>query len=144
MIRFATIADLETIADIDAVSFAAESWPLERFAADLISEHRKTFLADGGFAMASVLGEDLDLERIAVRPELRRSKIATEILDEIIKFGQHKGVERIILDVSENNLGAQRFYAQMGFVEITRRLGYYPGGIDALVMTKEITRGKHN
>lgn len=144
MIRFATIADLETIADIDAVSFAAESWPLERFTADLNSEHRKTFLADGGFAMVGVLGEDLDLERIAVRPELRRNKIATDLLDEIVKFGQRNGAERIILEVAENNLGAQRFYLQMGFVEITRRLGYYPGGIDALVMTKEITRGKHN
>lgn len=144
MIRFATIADLETIADIDAVSFASDSWPLERFAADLNSEHRKTFLADGGFALVSVLGEDLDLERIAVRPESRRNKIATALLDEIIQFGQRSGADRIILEVAENNLGAQRFYVQMGFVEITRRLGYYPGGIDALVMTKEITRGKHN
>lgn len=141
MIRIATIDDLDVIADIDAVSFAQDAWPTERFEQDLTSTHRVTFIADDGFALISIVADIIDLERIAVRPHARRLKIATALINAVIDYANDAHAERIILEVAENNEGAHAFYTQMGFTEITRRLGYYPGGINAVVMTKEVIRG---
>jgi ribosomal-protein-alanine N-acetyltransferase len=40
----------------------------------------------------------------------------------------------MLLEVAESNKNASALYAGVGFVQISRRHGYYPGGEDALIM----------
>ena len=51
------------------------------------------------------------------------------------------GAEQLFLEVRVSNVPAQGLYRKLGFVEISRRKGYYPtngGREDAIVMQKAL------
>ena len=45
----------------------------------------------------------------------------------------------MLLEVRHDNEPAVALYAAEGFLEITRRRGYYAAGLDAIVMRREIS-----
>ena len=51
------------------------------------------------------------------------------------------GVDRLLLEVREDNAGAVVFYEKHGFVELDRRPGYYRDGATAIVMQRVIGMG---
>jgi ribosomal-protein-alanine N-acetyltransferase len=42
----------------------------------------------------------------------------------------------VLLEVREDNVPAQRLYQRYGFTRSGVRRGYYPGGVDAWVMSR--------
>lgn len=51
---------------------------------------------------------------------------------------KQEGAQHLLLEVAENNAGAQRFYRSLGFVARGRINQYYGGKIDADVMEKAL------
>ncbi|MBK5217865.1 MAG: ribosomal-protein-alanine acetyltransferase, partial [Propionibacteriales bacterium] len=48
--------------------------------------------------------------------------------------------ERLLLEVAADNTAALAMYADHGFVEISRRHGYYTGGRDAVILQLAVER----
>lgn len=103
----------------------------------IICVGRRPSLAPKGRRM----GRDSSSGRIytfCVRPECRRKKIASRLLAELEKECLLKGINRLTLEVGEDNIAAYRFYKKNGFAELYKIPGYYSDGSTALKMEKFI------
>lgn len=78
-----------------------------------------------GFANGSFAFEEGELLNIAVDEKFRRQGIAQMLLDEL--FQQFKGgnVEKVFLEVREQNKAALAFYRKNGFEQVGLRKNYY-------------------
>jgi [ribosomal protein S18]-alanine N-acetyltransferase len=94
-----------------------------------------------GYAVASYAGDIAELQRIGVAPAMRRTGVATALLDEVVAQGPVTGANRLLLEVREDNSGALAFYADRGFVEIDRRPRYYRDGATAVVLRLPLVKG---
>ncbi|GMN12736.1 GNAT family N-acetyltransferase [Altererythrobacter sp. MTPC7] len=77
-----------------------------------------------GFAMTRAAPGEEELLLIAVRPEHRRSGLGAHLLDILSGSARERGVERIFLEMRENN-PAVSLYDAAGFAPIGRRKAYY-------------------
>ncbi|MDN4162458.1 GNAT family N-acetyltransferase [Nocardioides abyssi] len=94
-----------------------------------------------GHAVASIVADVAELQRIAVTPAARRGGHATALLDEVVARSKEGGAERLLLEVREDNAGALAFYAARGFVEVDRRRRYYRDGATAVVLRRGLRKG---
>jgi ribosomal-protein-alanine N-acetyltransferase len=140
MIRPAGLADLQAVVELDQVCFASEAWSPASWADEFgrIGEDRVVLIADEGAVVGYVVllvppvaKDPVDLLRIAVAPAERRTGIGGQLLTAALASA---GGRTMLLEVAEGNKNAWALYAGAGFVEISRRHGYYPGGEDALIM----------
>jgi ribosomal-protein-alanine N-acetyltransferase len=95
-----------------------------------------------GYASARVMVFDntVDVLRIAVRPEKRRSgmgKLLLRKLEEIC-LGFLDRPAFFMLEVSESNTAAIHLYGSSGYKIIHRRKSYYRDSSSAMIMRKDI------
>jgi ribosomal-protein-alanine N-acetyltransferase len=140
-VRAATGADVEAIAALEAESFPSDAWPAgylrEAVDGSLLGVGVHVAEVDGvvvGHAIAAVIFEIAELQRIAVDPQHRRRGIAGALLDAVLADARGQGAERLLLEVREQNAGALAFYERAGFVEIDRRPRYYRDGATAIIL----------
>jgi ribosomal protein S18 acetylase RimI-like enzyme len=79
-------------------------------------------------------GDIVDLLRIAVREEARRSGLASLLLAELLV--DTDDASRMLLEVSVSNSSALGFYVARQFSVIDVRPHYYRDGSEALVMCR--------
>ncbi|MBA2955997.1 ribosomal protein S18-alanine N-acetyltransferase [Nocardioides sp. MAH-18] len=147
-VRPATPADTAVVAALEQDNLGVDAWS-ETLVADgiagglptisyLVAEHDGVVV---GHAVASVVADIAELQRIAVDPAHRRTGLATELLDAVIGSAREGGADRLLLEVREDNAGALAFYAARGFVEVDRRRRYYRDGTTAVVLRRTLGRG---
>ena len=71
----------------------------------------------------------------------RRRGIGTVLLEKLIKMAKQEKIQRILLEVSENNIAAICMYEKVGFKTISKRRNYYNEDEryrDAYVMEKNL------
>lgn len=89
-----------------------------------------------GFVVARLIVDELHINNIAVRPNLRREGIGRQLLQQALDWGQRKGAKRALLEVRAGNQAAQALYGGRGFQVTGRRRRYYRMPLeDALIMT---------
>jgi [ribosomal protein S18]-alanine N-acetyltransferase len=91
-----------------------------------------------GYAAASIVSDVAELQRIAVAATHRRTGVASELLAGVEDEARARHVDRLLLEVREDNRAACAFYAARGFGEIDRRPRYYADGTTAVVLSKEV------
>jgi ribosomal-protein-alanine N-acetyltransferase len=136
-VRPATEADIDAIADSEEHNLGADAWSpglvAEGVRGALPTVHYLVAEDDGevvGHAVASVVDDLVELQRIAVAPASRRTGVASALLDAVVALPG----ARVLLEVREDNDGALGFYSARGFVELARRPRYYRDGSTAIVM----------
>jgi len=139
MIRAAMPTEVDAITVIEHGCFGTDAWSEDLVAAAIEAEHG-TVLIDGAdaYGAIAVAGDVADLERIAVMPSRRRQGVARRLLDALCSAARSEGATRMLLEVAANNESAIALYTSCGFTTISRRAGYYRGGVDALVMQLEL------
>lgn len=86
-----------------------------------------------------IVGDELNILRMAVAPESRRLGLASRLLDRVLSLSRQKGATKAYLEVRPSNVPAVSLYAQKGFQVIGMRPGYYPEtGEDAQIMMTHI------
>jgi len=78
-----------------------------------------------GFAVASLLPPQAELETIAVAAESQRRGMGRQMLDEMVEKLRLAGVREVILEVRASSQPALGLYRRLGFVETGRRPRYY-------------------
>lgn len=136
MIRPATLADLPALTALEQELFGVDAWSEDLIRQEIEGPGRRFLLADdlSGYAVTMTAGDIVDLLRIAVRPESRRTGIASRLLDEALV--DTEGASRMLLEVSVRNAEALGFYVARQFSVIDVRPHYYRDGSEALVMCR--------
>jgi [ribosomal protein S18]-alanine N-acetyltransferase len=92
-----------------------------------------------GYAVYWRVADEIHLHNIAVRRDVRRSHIASRMLDEAIRCSRLEGARWMTLEVRRSNLPAQLFYDKFGFSVQGVRPGYYSDTHeDALIMWADL------
>lgn len=102
------------------------------------------FLAaeQGNEIVAFLLAEDLidsfNLLLIATKNEFKNKNIATKLMQKLEEIAKNKKIEKIWLEVRENNIPAINLYKKNDFKNIYLRRNYYKNGENALIFEKLI------
>lgn len=153
VVRDATSADLEALIVLEDECEGADAWSRGLLAAGLAGtvptvqylvaedDAPESSGAIAGYAVLSCVDDIAELQRIGVTPSCRRSGIGMQLLDHALVVARSIGVQRMLLEVREDNRPAIALYAARGFVEIDRRLRYYRDGATAIVMRLSVAKG---
>lgn len=127
-----------------AVSGFANPWA-ERMLADELAQDCVLALAAispqnvlVGYLFLSAALDEAQLRSLAVSPRHRRCGVARQLLNHAWTWARKRNARSVFLEVREDNDSALTLYKTVNFTECGRRRGYYPGGVDALVMKREL------
>ncbi|WP_432942320.1 GNAT family N-acetyltransferase [Kribbella sp. CA-253562] len=158
-IRPAVPSDQPAVVTLDAACFPKDAWSERSWADEFARSDRRLLVAEAPTARAGAVApvanaptagagrlagfvvllvpadqdDPVDLLRIAVDPADRRTGVGRGLLTAALD--QHPG-RTVLLEVAASNEAAIGLYAGFGFVEISRRRGYYAGGEDAVIMRR--------
>lgn len=85
-----------------------------------------------GYLYYSLIYDRIEINNIEVDKSYRNKRIATKLLNELIKENKD-----ITLEVNKNNEIALKLYNNFGFEEKAIRKGYY-NGIDGILMERKV------
>jgi ribosomal-protein-alanine N-acetyltransferase len=145
-IRPMTAGDLSSVMRIDESLSGAPHWPQAAYVAALNPESipkRVAMVASEpgggaviGFAVASLIPPQSELETIAVAAQSRRRGLASRLFEDLVEELRAAGANEILLEVRCSNEAALGFYRSLGFKQSGRRSGYYADPIeDAIQMS---------
>jgi len=131
-IRRATFADIPAMMALEKHAATAAHWSLQQyetaFSAEAPSRVVLILEEEAGvqaFIAGRALGEEWEIENIAVAGPARRRGLGTRLLGEFLDLARGGGAEAVFLEVRESNLAARRLYEKWAFVESGRRTRYY-------------------
>ncbi len=91
-----------------------------------------------GFCSFWRVVDELHINNLAVRPELRRAGIGAILLAFVLKKGVELGARRATLEVRRSNEPARLLYERFGFSVAGVRTAYYTKPVeDALILWRE-------
>ena len=91
-----------------------------------------------GYIGISYVLDEADIISIVVHKDYTKNGIATLLLQEIFKFAKDNNIQKLMLEVRNSNIPAQKLYEKHGFKQITIRKNYYDNSEDALIYEKEL------
>jgi ribosomal-protein-alanine N-acetyltransferase len=92
--------------------------------------------AVAGFIVSRLVAGELHINNVAVRPEFRRQRVATALVEAVLESARIKSAAMAFLEVRAGNRTAQSLYGRCGFKVSGRRKLYYRDPVeDALLMT---------
>lgn len=89
-----------------------------------------------GFLITEKVIDEISIILLYVESTSRKQGVGSSLLDYLIS--NTKGGNRILLEVSKDNIAATSLYFKKGFQTINIRKKYYKDGSDALVMEKRL------
>lgn len=78
-----------------------------------------------GFLVARAVGNEWEIENLAVAGTARRRGLGTRLLGEFLTRVRDEGAAAVFLEVRESNHAARRLYEKWAFVESGCRSQYY-------------------
>ena len=110
-----------------------------RYFSEKLSMNLPSDPAIGFYVGEYVLGE-ATLMDICVTPSEQGKGYGKVLLTQFLAQAKKLGTTKVFLEVRAKNISAQMLYMNAGFIEISRRTGYYPsssgfGYEDAIVMS---------
>lgn len=91
-----------------------------------------------GFAIAHFGAESVHLNLLATAPSHRRQGVGRRLIHWIEESAVVAGLFRVNLEVREQNAGARRFYAALGYIECGSMPRYYSGIEDAVRLSHDL------
>lgn len=90
------------------------------------------------FVSYSVAIDQADIETVLVSKQHRRKGLAKTLIESAELELKAIGVQKVFLEVRENNMPARSLYNRLGYLDISTRKSYYFDGENATVMAKEL------
>lgn len=90
-----------------------------------------------GYAVLMIAADEAHLLNLSIAAPWQGRGLGTALLAFLLRLSRERHCARVLLEVRQSNLGAQRLYARHGFVRIGARKHYYPerdGREDAIVL----------
>ena len=138
MIVPAELQHLEEIITIENTAFN-KPWTRNQIKddiqSDMYSENWVYIMNElvAGYIFGWIIYDEFHLTNIAVHPEYLRRSIGKELIGHIISRVISHDIKVILLEVSANNIPAQKCYKSSGFTQRGIRQDYYSKGDDAIL-----------
>ncbi len=87
-----------------------------------------------GFLVAQVLGDEWEIENIAVSAPARRRGLASRLVSELLDRAQKRGARAVFLEVRESNRAARMLYEKWAFLPAGRRKAYYTDPMEDAIL----------
>ena len=140
-VELATPADAAALARLASAALP-EPWSEAGFAEELAAPEARVWLVRGpagapvAYLVAHRVLDEMQVLSLAVdaaqrRLGLGRALVEHALADDPTLLSAH-------LEVRSNDAGAQAFYARLSFRPVGRRTAFYPGGIDAISMSRAL------
>jgi ribosomal-protein-alanine N-acetyltransferase len=124
-----------------------QAWTAEAFASLLATPGTFAWMAwtadhePLGLALVRIAAQEGEILTLATLPHRRRKGVARQIIEEILNYTRKSGVERLFLEVAEDNQAGRALYEKAGFSYVGRRPSYYgssaaTGRQDALILQR--------
>jgi ribosomal-protein-alanine N-acetyltransferase len=138
--------DLDSVLAIAASLKEAPQWPRAAYIAAMDpdgSPPRIALVAEAdsgvvGFAVASVLLPDAELESIAVAGAVQRRGLGNFLLGELVNELKAEGVAALLLELRASNDRAAALYERAGFDKVGTRRAYYQNPPEDALLLKLI------
>lgn len=131
---------VEEALGIERELFQPEPWTAHHFWSELgqTGSRHYVVLVDGstvvGYAGLCDYPDEAFVQTMAVATPYQGKGWGALLLQDLLDEASRRGQQRVLLEVRADNAPAQRLYTRFGFRQEGLRRGYYPGGVDALVL----------
>ena len=141
--------DIEALLPLERDLFIEQPWTEAGFWSELagVPETRWYVVAEdatgpSGYAGLFVTQHEADIQTVAVRRDRQGQGLGDRLVAALLAEARRRKVSRVLLEVRENNLAAQKLYGHHGFASMGRRRSYYGPGLDAVVMERHLRAGE--
>lgn len=94
-----------------------------------------------GYAVYWLVADELHLQKIAVRRDMRKRGVASSILQEALASSSSQNILKATLEVRASNLPALHLYRKFHFSVMGKRRRYYDDtGEDALILWRDLEK----
>ncbi len=142
-LRLGTAADIPAILAIQQQAPALSQWSQSLYQEIFRAGSRRIVLVVAnaeveGFLVAREIGEEWEIENIAVAVRARRCGVATALLADIMRRAYSCGACAIFLEVRESNHPARRLYEKENFTIAGRRPAYYAAPVEDAIIYRRL------
>ena len=92
-----------------------------------------------GICVLQVVLDEAQINYFAVRQKYRKRGLGSYLMNYLIMLCKKRKINKLLLEVSQKNIIAEKFYNKFNFSTVGIRRNYYKDGSDALLKEKKIT-----
>jgi len=92
-----------------------------------------------GICVLQVVLDEVHINYFVVNQKYRKRGFGSYFMSYLIKKCKKLNTHRVLLEVSQNNLIAEKFYTRFDFHTVGTRKNYYKDGSNALLKEKKLT-----
>ena len=89
-----------------------------------------------GVTVYQVIVDEAQLHYFSILPEFRRNGYGSHLMKKVVHKCENLNLKKILLEVSESNKIAEKFYSHFDFYSVGRRTNYYKDGSHAVLKEK--------
>ena len=134
--------DIDLCYELDSNTISL--WSKEQWANEFKEEGTKIFglLITNlviGICVFQVVLDEAQINYFVVNKEFRKKGFGSYLMNYLIKKCEKSNLKKLLLEVSQSNVTAERFYSRFDFCTVGIRRNYYKDGSDALLKEKNLT-----
>ena len=92
-----------------------------------------------GICVFQVVLDEAQINYFVVKEKFRKRGFGSHLMIYLIKRCQKQNIKKLLLEVSQKNVVAEKFYSSFNFFTVGVRKNYYKDGSDALLKEKNLT-----
>ena len=92
-----------------------------------------------GICVFQVVLDEAQINYFVVNKKFRKNGFGTYLMSYLIKKCEKLNLKKLLLEVSQSNATAERFYSRFDFSTVGIRKNYYKDGSHALLKEKKLT-----
>ena len=92
-----------------------------------------------GICVFQVVIDEAQINYFVVNKKFRKKGFWSYLMSYLIKKCEKLNLRKLLLEVSQSNVTAERFYSRFDFSTVGIRKNYYKDGSDALLKEKKLT-----
>ncbi len=119
-------------------------WSKEQWANEFKKDGTKIFglLIENlviGICVFQVVLDEAQINYFVVNKKFRKKGFGSYLMNYLIKKCEKLNLKKLLLEVSQSNVTAERFYSRFDFFTVGKRKNYYKDGSHALLKEKKLT-----
>jgi|TARA_B100000161_G_scaffold71010_1_gene48769 ribosomal-protein-alanine N-acetyltransferase len=91
-----------------------------------------------GICVLQVVLDEAQINYFAIKNKFRNKGFGSHLMNYLIKVCEKININKLQLEVSQDNIIAERFYSRFDFFTVGIRKKYYKDGTDALLKEKKL------
>ncbi|MDC3168307.1 ribosomal protein S18-alanine N-acetyltransferase [Prochlorococcus sp. AH-716-D22] len=93
-----------------------------------------------GIYVVQIIMDEAQINYFSIKHKFRRKGYGSYLMINLIKYCKKLNIRKLLLEVSETNSSANKFYSKFNFLTVGRRKNYYKDNTDALMKEKKIIK----